>query len=309
VIFADATATVGRTPLVELARLASGLPGHILAKLEMRNPCGSVKDRVGVALIEDAERRGVLRPGATLIEATGGNTGIGLAFAAAIRGYRLILTMPASMSTERVALLRHLGAEVELTPGILMGDAVARAKALVAGTRGAIMLDQFTNPANPEVHRRTTAEEIWADTDGAVDVFVSAVGTGGTITGVGEVLKARRPSVRIVAVEPSGAAVLSGRPAGSHQIPGIGVGFVPDVLNRALLDEVIAVGDEEAFACTRRLAREEGILAGVSSGAALHAALAIASRPQHAGHRIVVLLADTGERYVTTALFARSPKG
>ena len=303
-IFSDVAATVGRTPLVELARIARGLPGRILAKLEMRNPCGSVKDRVGVALIEDAERRGVLRPGATLIEATGGNTGIGLAFAAAIRGYRLILTMPESMSTERVALLRHLGAQVELTPGILMGDAVARAKQLVKEVRGAVMLDQFTNPANPEIHRKTTAEEIWADADGMVDVFVSAVGTGGTITGVGEVLKARRPSVRIVAVEPAGAAVLSGRPAGNHQIPGIGVGFVPEVLNRELIDEVVAVIDAEAFECTRRLAREEGILAGISSGAALYAALVAASRPEAAGQQIVVLLADTGERYVTTALFA-----
>ncbi len=304
-ILGDVTASAGRTPMVELARLGKGLPGRVAGKLEMRNPCGSVKDRVGVALIEDAERRGVLRPGTTLVEATGGNTGIGLAFAAAIRGYRLVLTMPETMSTERVALLRHLGAEVVLTPGILMGDAVARASQLVREIPGAIMLDQFTNPANPEVHRRTTAVEIWEDTSGAVDVFVSAVGTGGTITGVGEVLKQRKPGVRVVAVEPAGAAVLSGRPAGDHRIPGIGVGFVPEVLNRSILDEVIAVTDEEAFACTRRLAREEGILAGVSSGAALHAALAEASREEAAGKMVVVLLADTGERYVTTSLFTR----
>ena len=289
--------------MVELGRLAKGLPGRVVAKLEMRNPCGSVKDRVGVALIEEAERQGVLRPGMTLVEATGGNTGIGLAFVAAIRGYRLVLTMPETMSKERVALLRHLGAEVVLTPGILMGDAVTRAAQLVKEIPDSIMLDQFRNPANPEAHRRTTAVEVWEDTQGAVDVFVSAVGTGGTITGVGEVLKERKPSVRIVAVEPANAAVLSGGPARSHRIPGIGVGFIPEVLNRSILDEVIAVTDEEAFTCARRLAREEGILAGVSSGAALHAALAVASRKDAAGKMIVVILPDTGERYVTTALF------
>lgn len=308
-IFVDVTATVGRTPMVELGRMAKGLPGRVVAKLEMRNPCGSVKDRLGVALIENAERQGVLRPGMTLVEATGGNTGIGLAFAAAIRGYRLILTMPETMSKERVAVLRHLGAEVVLTPGILMGDAVARARQLVQEIPGAIMLDQFRNPANPEVHRRTTAVEIWEDTQGAVDVFVSAVGTGGTITGVGEVLKERKPSVRIVAVEPAGAAVLSGGPVGNHLMPGIGVGFIPEVLNRSILDEIIAVTDEEAFACARRLAREEGIMAGVSSGAALHAALAVASRQDATGRMIVVLLPDTGERYVSTALFAREVDG
>lgn len=304
-IVADAIATVGITPMVELGRLAKGLPARIVAKLEMRNPCGSVKDRVAVALIQDAERRGVLRPGMTLIEATGGNTGIGLAFVAALRGYRLVLTMPETMSKERVALLRHLGAEVVLTRGILMGDAVARAEQFLKEIPGSIMLDQFKNQANPEIHRRTTALEIWDDTQGAVDIFVCPVGTGGTITGVGEVLKRRKPSVRIVAVEPANAAVLSGRPAGSHSIPGIGVGFVPEVLNRSILDEVIAVTDEEAFACARRVAREEGIMAGVSSGAGLHAALAIASRESGAQKMIVVVLADTAERYVTTALFAR----
>ncbi len=305
-IHPDVTATVGRTPAVELRRMAKGLPGRVVAKLEMRNPCGSVKDRLGVALVEDAVRRGVLRPGATLVEATGGNTGIGLAFAAALRGYGLILTMPEVMSAERVALLRHLGADVVLTPGILMADAVDRARQLVRDTPGAVMLDQFANPANPEVHRRTTAVEVWDDTGGAVDVFVSAVGTGGTITGVGEVLKARKPGVRVVAVEPAGAAVLSGRPAGRHQMPGIGVGFIPAVLNRAVLDEVAVVSDEEAFEGARRLGREEGILAGVSSGAAVHAALAVAARPESTGRVIVVLLADTGERYITTALFARA---
>src|SRR6202140_3042014 len=300
VIHASAAATVGGTPLVELSRLVRGLPARILGKLEMRNPAGSVKDRLGTALIEDAERRGVLQPGMVLVEATGGNTGIGLAFAAAIRGYRLILTMPASMSKERVALLRQYGAEVILTPGILMTEAVARAKEITARTPGAINLDQFSNPANPEIHRRTTGVEIWEDPGGAVDAFVSAVGTGGTITGVGELLKARKPSVTTIAVEPAGAAVLSGRAPGSHQMPGIGVGFVPEVLNRALIDVVIAVSDADAFACARRLAREEGILAGVSGGAAVHAALQCAAQPQFSGKMIVVILADTGERYVST---------
>ena len=300
----DLTATVGSTPMVELCRLAKGLPGRVVAKLEMRNPCGSVKDRVGVALIEDAERRGVLQPGMTIVEATGGNTGIGLAFTAAIRRYRLILTMPETMSKERIALLRQLGAEVVLTPGTLMGNAVARARQLLQEIPGSIMLGQFTNPANPDVHRRTTAVEIWEDTQGAVDVFVAGVGTGGTITGVGEALKKRKPSVRVVAVEPAGAAVLSGRAPGDHLIQGIGVGFIPEVLNRSILDEVIAVTDEEAFTCSRRLARKEGILAGISSGAALHAALAVASRQETVGKMIVVLLPDTGERYLTTLLFA-----
>ena len=302
--YTDHAATIGSTPLVELARITRDLPCRILAKLEMRNPCGSVKDRVAVALIDDAERRGILPAGATIIEATGGNTGIGLAFVAAIRGYRLVLTMPETMSVERVALLRHFGAEVVLTPGILMIDAVATAKRLAGENPGWVVLDQFRNPANPAVHRLTTGVEIWEDTKHAVDVFVSAVGTGGTITGVGELLKEHKPSVRVIAVEPANAAVLSGRPAGDHQIPGIGVGFIPDVLNRSVLDEIVCVTDEEAFACSRRLAREEGILAGVSSGAAVHAALQIAARPDAAGKTIVVILADTGERYLTTKLFA-----
>jgi len=300
----DLTATVGSTPLVELSRLGAGLPGRVVGKLEMRNPCGSVKDRLGVALIEDAERRGVLRPGMTIIEATGGNTGIGIAFAAAIRGYRVVLTLPDTMSAERVALLRFFGAEVVLTEGILMGNAVLRAQELLNEIPDSVTLDQFNNPANPELHRRTTAVEIWNDTAGTVDVFVSAVGTGGTLTGVGEVLKDRKPSVRVIAVEPAGAAVLSGGPAGSHQIPGIGVGFIPAVLNRSIIDEVVAVSDRDAFDAARRLARTEGILAGVSSGAALHAALAVAAREENEGNVIVVLLADGAERYITTALFS-----
>ena len=304
-MYSDLTATVGKTPLVELGRLAKNLPGRIFGKLEMRNPCGSVKDRVGVALIDDAEARGVLKPGMTIVEATGGNTGVGLAFVSAIRGYGLILTMPETMSVERVALLKQLGAKVVLTPGILMNDAVARAEQIAKELEGAVILDQFRNPGNPEIHRKTTAIEIWEDTGGAVDCFVSAVGTGGTITGVGEVLKKRKPSVSVIAVEPANAAVLSGGAAGSHQIPGIGVGFVPDVLNRAILDQVVAVTDEDAFSCARRLAHEEGIIAGVSSGAALHAALGIAGRKENAEKIIVVILADTGERYVTTSLFQR----
>ncbi|MBV9343730.1 MAG: cysteine synthase A [Gammaproteobacteria bacterium] len=305
-VYPDAAASVGGTPLVELRRLGAGVGARLLAKLEMRNPAGSVKDRLGVALIQDAERRGVLKPGMTLIEATGGNTGIGLAFAAAIRGYRLILTMPESMSAERVALLRQYGAQVILTPGILMAEAVARARALAAELPGALHLDQFRNPANPDLHRRTTGVEIWQDTDGEVDGLVATVGTGGTITGVGEVLKGHRPSVKVIAVEPEGAAVLSGRPVTTHKMPGIGVGFVPELLNRALLDEVITVSDADAFARARELAQTEGILAGVSSGAALHAALLVARRTAWAGKTLVVIIPDTGERYVSSELFERS---
>jgi cysteine synthase A len=284
--------------------MAKNLPGRVFAKLEMRNPCGSVKDRVGVALIQDAEARGVLKPGMTIVEATGGNTGVGLAFVCAIRGYALILTMPETMSVERVALLRQLGAKVVLTPGILMNNAIARAVEIAKELPAAIILDQFKNPANPEIHRKTTAIEIWEDTAGGVDIFVSAVGTGGTITGVGEVLKKRKPSVRVIAVEPATSAILSGGPAGNHQIPGIGIGFIPDVLNRSILDEIAPVTDEDAFACARRLARQEGIVAGVSSGAAVHAALALAARKENAEKTIVVILADTGERYITTSLFS-----
>jgi cysteine synthase A len=299
----DATSTAGRTPLVELRRLGAGLPGRILAKLDMRNPCGSVKDRLGLALIEAAEKSGRLKPGMTLVEPTGGNTGIGLAWVAAVRGYRLVLTMPENMSRERVALLQFLGAEVELTPGMLMGPAMERARQLAAERADCLMLDQFSNPANPALHMATTGVEIWEDSGGSVDIFISAVGTGGTITGVGRALRREKPEVRLVAVEPSGAALLSGGKPGPHSMPGIGVGFIPDVLDRSLIDEVIPVEDGDAFESSRRLARTEGILAGVSSGAALSAALEVASRPESAGKTIVVFMADSAERYITTDLF------
>jgi cysteine synthase A len=300
----DVSLTVGRTPLVELPRLGKGLPARIVAKLESRNPGASVKDRIGLAMVEDAERRGLLRPGSTIVESTSGNTGIALAWIAAARGYRLVLTMPERMSAERVSLLRHLGAKVVLTPGTLMREAVVRAKELAAEIPDAVQLHQFDNPANPEAHRRTTAVEIWEDTAGKIDVFVSGVGTGGTITGVGEVLKQKKPETRIVAVEPEAAAVLSGRRAHHHLIQGIGAGFIPSVLNRSVIDEVITASDDVAFDYARRLAREEGILAGISSGAALWAAVQIASRPELAGKLVVTMVCDSGERYVHTPLMS-----
>jgi cysteine synthase A len=307
-IHGSITDTVGRTPVVELARIAAAcdppITARLLGKVESRNPCGSVKDRIGIAMVDDAERRGLLAPGATLIEPTTGNTGVALAFVAASRGYKLLVTMPERMSKERVALLRYLGAQVITTPGTLMRDAVARAAELVKQIPNAVMLEQFKNPANPEAHRRGTAPEIWDDTAGAVDIFVAGVGTGGTITGVGEVLKLKKPSVKIIAVEPAKAAVLSGERAGNHMIQGIGAGFVPEVLNRDVLDEVIRVTEDDAFVAARRLAREEGILAGISSGAALAAALTVARRPESAGKMIVIMLPDTGERYVSTPLFS-----
>jgi cysteine synthase A len=301
-LFPDVVQSVGRTPLVQLRRLdTSG--AHIFVKMESRNPCGSVKDRVGAALVEDAEGRGLLKPGAMLIEPTSGNTGIALAFVAAAKGYRLTLTMPEHISQERVAFLRMLGATIVFTPGALMREAVKKAEELLAATPGAVMLQQFRNPANPEIHRRTTAEEIWTDMGGEVDVFVSGVGTGGTITGVGEVLKTRRPSCTVVAVEPASAAVLSGRAAGPHHLPGLGAGFVPEILNRAIIDEVITVTEEQAVRAQLELATREGLAAGMSSGAALHAALTLARRPGMAGKRFVVILPDGGERYANNAVF------
>jgi cysteine synthase A len=301
-IFPDVVRSVGRTPLVELTRLDTA-GARMFVKIESRNPCGSVKDRVGVALIEDAERRGLLTPGATLVEPTSGNTGIALAFVAAAKGYRLRLTMPEHISKERVAFLRMLGAEIVFTPGSLMREAVRKAEEIVAATPGAVMLQQFRNPANPEIHRRTTAEEIWSDTGGDVDVLVAGVGTGGTITGVGEVFKSRRPGCRVVAVEPSGAAVLSGRAAGPHHLPGLGAGFVPEILNRDIIDEVVAVSEENAVITQIQLARREGIAAGMSSGAALYAALTLAQRDRAVGSRFVVILPDGGERYATNTVF------
>jgi cysteine synthase A len=311
-VFARATETVGRTPIVALERFAAAearggaapVVARLLGKLESKNPFGSVKDRNGVAMVEDAEKRGRLAPGATLVEPTTGNTGIALASVAAAKGYRIIVTMPDRMSQERVALLRYLGAEIVTTPGTLMRDAVARAGELVKQIPNALMLEQFKNPANSEAHRRTTGPEIWEDTGGAVDVFVAGVGTGGTITGVGEVLKLKKPGVRVVAVEPAKAAVLSGGRAGNHMIQGIGAGFVPDVLNRQVIDEIVAVTEDEAFAAARLLARSEGILVGISSGAALAAAVAVGRRPEAKGKVIVVMLPDGGERYASTPLFA-----
>jgi cysteine synthase A len=301
-VFSDVVQSIGRTPLIELHRLDTG-GAKIFAKMESRNPCGSVKDRVGSALIEDAERRGALKPGATLIEPTSGNTGIALAFVAAAKGYKLILTMPEHISQERVGFLRMLGATIVFTPGSLMREAVKKAEELAATTPGAVMLQQFKNPANPEIHRRTTAEEIWTDLNGEVDAFVSGVGTGGTITGVGEVLKARRPACRVVAVEPASAAVLSGKAPGAHHLPGLGAGFVPEILNRAVIDEIVTVTEEDAVRAQLQLASREGVAAGMSSGAALHAALLLARRPEQAGKRIVVILPDGGERYAMNAVF------
>ena len=302
-ICGDVTERIGGTPMVALARLTDGLPGLVAAKLEGCNPGGSVKDRIALAMVRSAEEQGLLRPGGLVVEPTSGNTGIGLALVCAVRGYRLILTMPANMSAERRMLLAAYGAEIVLTPPEQgMTGAIVRAREIAAAT-GAFMPHQFENPANPEIHRRTTAEEIWRDTSGRVDVVVAGVGTGGTITGIGRALKGRKPGLRLVAVEPARSAVLSGGSAGPHGIQGIGAGFIPPVLDRSLLDEVVAVTEEEAFAAARRLAREEGILGGISSGAALHAALRVAGRRESEGRLIVVILPDTGERYLSTGLF------
>jgi len=303
-IFDDITKTVGNTPLVRINHLTRGIDATILAKLEFFNPLSSVKDRIGVAMIDSAEECGLLKKGSVVIEPTSGNTGIALAFVCAARGYRLVLTMPDTMSLERRQLLKILGAEVILTEGAKgMKGAVEKAEELAKNTPGSYLPQQFNNPANPDIHRKTTAEEIWRDTDGKVDLFVAGVGTGGTITGVGEVLKERNPAVKIVAVEPIDSPVLSGGKPGPHKIQGIGAGFVPKVLNAKVIDEIIGVSNEDAGAVARRLVREEGIFGGISCGAAMWAALEVGRRSESAGKTIVVLLPDTGERYLSTWLF------
>ena len=303
-IYEDITKTIGNTPLARLKRMAAGSVAEVVVKMESFNPLSSVKDRIGVAMIDDAENRGLLKEGSVIIEPTSGNTGISLAFVAAARGYRLILTMPDTMSVERRQLLGIFGAELVLTPGAEgMKGAVRKAEELAASTPGAVILQQFNNPANPEIHRRTTAEEIWADTDGRVDVLVAGVGTGGTLTGVAEVIKARKPDFKAIAVEPEASPVLSGGQPGPHKIQGIGAGFVPGVLNRGVIDEVITVSNENAGMTARRLARKEGILTGISGGAALWAGIEVAKRQKNKGKLIVVILPDTGERYLSTWLF------
>jgi cysteine synthase A len=302
-IYGDIMQTIGNTPLVRINRLTKGSVAEVLAKLESFNPLSSVKDRIGVSMIEAAERDGFLKKGTVIIEPTSGNTGIALAFVCAAKGYRLLLTMPETMSVERRTLLKMLGAELILTPGAEgMPGAIRRAEELVKGTPNAFMPQQFKNPANPEIHRKTTAEEIWRDTDGRVDIFVGGVGTGGTITGVAEVIKPRKPGFKAIAVEPKASPVLSGGKPGPHKIQGIGAGFVPDVLNTKLIDEIIQVTNEDALATSQRLAKEEGILCGISSGAALWAALEVSRRPENRGKLIVVVLPDTGERYLSTPL-------
>lgn len=303
-IYSDITKTVGNTPLVKLNHITEGLQATILAKLESFNPLSSVKDRIGVAMIEDAEKRGVLKKGTTIIEPTSGNTGVSLAFVAAAKGYKLILTMPDTMSIERRQLLAIFGAQLVLTPGTEgMKGAVKKAEELAKETANSIILQQFNNLANPEIHRKTTAEEIWNDTDGLVDILVAGVGTGGTITGIAEVIKKRKPSFKAIAVEPDASPVLSGGAPGPHKIQGIGAGFIPQVLNKNIIDEIIRVTNDNSGETARRLAKLEGILAGISSGAALWAALEVAKRKENKGKVIVVILPDTGERYLTTWLF------
>jgi cysteine synthase len=303
-IYPDITATIGHTPLVKLNRLAAGLGATVVVKLEARNPGGSVKDRIGLGMIEAAERDGKITQHTVIIEPTSGNTGVGLALVCAARGYRLILTMPETMSVERRKLLAAYGAELVLTPGSEgMAGAVRRAEELAREYPDSLIPQQFQNPANPRTHRETTAVEIWEDTDGLVDILVAGVGTGGTITGVAEALKTRKPGFRAIAVEPEGSPLLSTGRTGPHKIQGIGANFVPDVLRRDILDEIIPVSDQDAFATARRMAREEGILVGISSGAAVYAALAVAARLENQGKLLVVVLPDTGERYLSTTLF------
>ena len=295
---------IGHTPLVRLSLWGKGLPAQVLAKVEFFNPLGSVKDRAALFMMNEAERQGVLKPGTVIIEPTSGNTGIGLAFLSAVRGYRLILTMPETMSIERRKLLAQLGAEIVLTDGKKgMSGAIEKANELAASMESAFIPNQFENPANAKAHYETTGPEIWADTDGQVDIFVAGVGTGGTLTGVGRYLKEKNPQVKVVAVEPATSAVLSGKPAGPHGLQGIGAGFVPGVLDRDLMDEVIGVNDEDALQAAQKAAKTEGLLVGISSGAALFAAEQLAKRPENAGKTIVALLPDTGERYLSTALF------
>ena len=300
----DVTQLIGGTPLVRLRRVTEGVGADVVAKLEFFNPAGSVKDRIAVAMVDAAEEAGLIGPDTVVVEPTSGNTGIALAMVCAARGYRCIFTMPETMSRERRMLLRGFGAELVLTPGPDgMGGAIAKAEELAKADANVFIPQQFENPANPAIHRRTTAEEIWADTEGGVDVVVAGVGTGGTITGVGQVLKERKPSVRVVAVEPAASPVLSGGEKGPHPIQGIGAGFVPSVLDRGVVDEVVTVGNEDTFTMARRLAREEGLLVGISSGAAVWAALEVARRPEHAGQLVVVVIPSFGERYLSTQLF------
>jgi cysteine synthase A len=302
--YASIGSTIGSTPLVRLNRLAAGLPAQILAKLEFFNPLGSVKDRIAASMIAAAELEGKITPDTLIVEPTSGNTGIALAFICAAKGYRLCLTMPETMSVERRKLLTHLGAELVLTPGPQgMQGAIDKAREILASARTAYMPDQFANPANPQAHRETTAEEIWRDTEGQADILVSGVGTGGTITGISQVIKARKPSFRSVAVEPADSPVLSGGKKGPHKIQGIGAGFVPEVLDRSVVDEIVTVTNEDAFETARQIAKMEGLLCGISSGAAAWAALQIARRPESAGKTIVAILASTGERYISTELF------
>lgn len=305
-IYDNLADTMGNTPLVRISRMSKGLPGTVVVKLESFNPAGSVKDRIGVSMIEAAEAEGRLRPGSVIVEPTSGNTGIALAFVAAAKGYQIILVMPDTMTVERRNLLKAYGAQVVLTPGADgMKGAIAKANEIAAADPGKYFIpQQFENPANPEIHRRTTAEEIWRDTDGAMDIFVAAVGTGGTITGVGEVFKERKPGVKIIAVEPDASPVLSGGQPGPHKIQGTGTGFVPKVLNTSVYDEVIRVTDADAIATARRAAREEGMLVGISSGANIWAALQVAARPEAKGKLIVTIGCDTGERYLSNPVFA-----